>query len=116
MNFNELPSVEKIEMNLDNPIFTVHVDVRNFPRERIEEILKQSKEMFDIYSNVTMWFVASDKTDIVCIYDGFARNRDYELKDLIEELNKKIEIMSESHSFDDFKINVRDWRLNSLID
>ena len=36
-----------------------------------------------------------------------------EISDLIKEINTRIDIMANSHSFDDFKINIRDWRLRS---
>ena len=80
------------------------------------EYIESTQRHFDVYKNATMWFVAAKKDEVVCIYDGWGRVRDPELKDLIEEINNKIEIMSNSHSFDDFKINVRNWRLDRLID
>ena len=106
---------EKIELNLNNPIFTVHVDVQGKSRQSAQEYLAQVKQMFDIYSNITMWILASDKTSIECVYDGQCRNRDMEISDLIKEINTRIDIMANSHSFDDFKINIRDWRLSELI-
>jgi hypothetical protein len=108
-------SPEKIELNLNNPIFTVHVDVSGKSRQSAQEYLAQVKQMFDIYSNITMWILASNKTSIECVYDGQCRNRDMEISDLIKEINTRIDIMSNSHSFDDFKINIRDWRLSELI-
>ena len=68
-----------------------------------------------IYKNITIWVVASDETKIECVYDGKSRVRDNEISELIGEINTRIDIMSNSHSFDDFKINIRDWRLSELI-
>lgn len=108
---------EKIqELDLNNPIFVVYVNVDGKSRQAGHEYLENTRKNFDIYKNATMWFVAAKKDEVVCIYDGWGRVRDSELKDLIEEINTKIEIMSNSHSFDDFKINVRDWRLSKLVD
>ncbi len=104
------------ELDLDNPIFVVYVNTSNKSRQSSIEYLQQTQKHLDIYKNASMWFVASNRDEIVCIYDGWGRVRDAEIKDLIEEINTKIEIMSNSHSFDDFKINVRDWRLGKLID
>jgi hypothetical protein len=104
------------ELSLDNPIFVFYLNVENKSRQSAQEYIDNTRNNFDIYNNATIWFVASNKDEVVCIYDGWGRNRDYELKDLIEEINTKIEIMSQSHSFEDFKINVRDWRLGKLID
>ena len=106
---------ERKDINFDSPIFVCYINTTNFSRQRSIELVQQTKEHLDIYNNVTMWFIASDRDEIVCVYDGWGRNRDLEIKDLISEINTKIEIMSQSHSFDDFKIKVRDWRINELI-
>ena len=106
---------EKIELDLNNPIFTVYVDVSTKSRQAGYEYLAQVKSMFDVYKNATMWVIGSNETRIECVYDGQCRNRDMEISDLIKEINTRIDIMSNSHSFDDFKINIRDWRLSELI-
>jgi hypothetical protein len=107
---------EKIqELDLNNPIFVVYVNCELKPPISAQEYIDSIQKNFDVYKNATMWFVKSNKDEVVCIYDGWGRVRDHELKDLIEEINSKIEIMSNSHSFEDFKINVRDWRLSKLV-
>jgi hypothetical protein len=108
--------LKREELNLDNPIFVFYLNVENKSRQAAQEYIESCRKNFDIYKNATIWFVAAKKDEVVCVYDGWGRNRDCELKDLIEEINTKIEIMSQSHSFEDFKINVRDWRLGKLID
>jgi hypothetical protein len=115
MNIFNLEKPEKIQLDLNNPIFTIYVDVSNKSRQTAEALITHAKQMFDVYSNVTMWIVASNETKIECVYDGQMRNRDMEISDLIKEINTRIDIMSNSHSFDDFKINIRDWRLSELI-
>lgn len=104
------------ELDLNNPIFVFYLDVENYSQQSAQNYIENVRRNFDIYKNATMWFVAAKKSEVVCIYDGWGRVRDSELKELIEEINTKIEIMSKSHSFDDFKINVRDWRLNKLVE
>ena len=106
---------EKIELDLNNPIFAVYVDTKTLSRQAGQEYLANVKRMFDVYSNVTMWIIASNETKVECVYDGQCRTRDMEISDLIKEINTRIDIMSNSHSFDDFKINIRDWRLSELI-
>jgi len=106
---------EKIELDLNNPIFVAYVDTKNLTRQAAEEHLYRSKKMFDIYKNITIWVIASNETKIECVYDGQGRNRDMEISDLVKEINTRIDIMANSHSFDDFKINIRDWRLSELI-
>lgn len=108
---------EKIqELDLNNPIFVFYLDVENYSQQSAQNYIESVRRNFDVYKNATMWFVAAKKDEVVCIYDGWGRVRDSELKDLIEEINTKIEIMSKSHSFEDFKINVRDWRLGKIVD
>ena len=106
---------EKIELDLNNPIFVAYVDTKNLTRQAAEEHLHRTKRMFDVYKNITIWVIASDKTSIECVYDGQCRSRDMEISDLIKEINTRIDIMANSHSFDDFKINIRDWRLSEII-
>lgn len=108
--------MEKIELNLDNPIFAFYVNVSSMTRQRADEILHNHTKAFGIYSNITVWVFASDKTEVNCIFDGKYKNRNSELNQLIKEINNRIEILSKSKSFDDFKINIRDWRLESIID
>lgn len=106
---------EKIELDLNNPIFVAYVDTKNLTRQAAEEHLYRSKKMFDVYKNITIWVIASNETKIECVYDGQFRNRDMEISDLVKEINTRIDIMANSHSFDDFKINIRDWRLSEII-
>lgn len=106
---------EKVELDLNNPIFVAYVDTKNLTRQVAEEHLYRTKKMFDIYKNITIWVIASDETRIECVYDGQCRTRDMEISDLIKEINTRIDIMSKSNSFEDFKINIRDWRINELV-
>jgi len=108
--------LDKIELDLNNPIFVAYVDVKNMSRQSAEEYLIRTKENFEIYKNITVWTIASDQTKIECVYDGKSKIREKELNDLIKEINTRIDIMSQSHSFEDFKINIRDWRINNIID
>lgn len=107
---------EKIELDLNNPIFVAYINVEGFGRQRAEEILAISKKTFDVYKNITFWIIASDKNSIECVYDGQCKNRNIEINDLIQKINNRIDILSKSRSFEDFKINIRDWRINELID
>jgi hypothetical protein len=108
--------MKKVELNLDNPIFVFYIDTQNMPSQMAQELINRYEKAFNIYSNITTWIISSDKTEVKCIFDGKFRKRDSELSGLIEEINNRIEILSNSNSFDDFKINVRNWRLESIID
>ena len=106
---------EKIEIDLNNPIFVIYVDTLNVSRQVAEEHLYKTKKMFDIYKNITVWVLSSNENKVECVYDGQCRQRDMEISGLIKEINTRIDIMSKSNSFDDFKINIRDWRINELV-
>lgn len=106
----------KIELDLNNPIFVIYVNTEHLGRQRGDEELENIRKSFDIYKNITIWIVKSNKTIIECVYDGKYRNRDKEINSLIEKINNRIDILSKSHTFEDFKINIRDWRIGELID
>lgn len=106
---------EKIELDLNNPIFVAYVNTNGHSRQAAEEHLHNVKKMFSVYKNITVWVISSNETRIECVYDGQCRTRDMEISDLIKEINTRIDIMSRSNSFDDFKINIRDWRINELV-
>lgn len=108
--------MEKIELNLDNPIFVFYVDIKGYSHQQANDILMNYHKSFDIYSNITTWIVASDHTKVECVYDGGVNNRNVEISHIIKEINKRVEILSNSSNFDDFKMNVRNWRLNEIIE
>lgn len=106
---------EKITLDLGNPIFVLYLNTDGCSRQRGEEMIQQANRGFNIYSNITMWIVCSNVSKIECLYDGGIKNRKKELTDLIEQINKRVEVLSNSSSFDDFKMNIRDWRLDDLL-
>ena len=107
--------MEGTELNLENPIFVVYFDGDKMPRDYINGMVESFKKTIDIYSNVTFWYIVSDRTAIECVYDGFSRNRQKEINDLVKEINKRIEVISQSKDFEDFKINIREWRISEVI-
>jgi hypothetical protein len=105
--------MNKIKLDLDNPIFTFYVDITSVSRQKAEEMMADIRHSMDIYENVTIWFVASDQNKIECVYSG--KRTESNLDSLIESINERIDILSKSNNFEDFKINIRDWRLDNLI-
>ncbi len=104
------------EINLDNPIFVYYINVDGLTNQRADELINEVKDTWS-YSNVVTWIVPrrEGETKIDCVYDGRIRERSEELKELIEEINEKIDLISQSSNFEDFKIIVRDWRLKTLL-
>jgi len=106
----------KKEIDLDNPIFVYYLNVDGMPHQHVDEMTKRLNEVWS-FDNVVTWIVPrrEGETKIECVYDGRIKGRSDELKKLITEINDKIEILSGSNDFEDFKIAVRDWRLNNLL-
>lgn len=107
--------MEKKEINLDNPIFVYYLNVDGMSPQSIAEQIYKIQEIWS-FQNIVTWIVPrrDGETKIECVYDGRIKERGEELKELIEEINDKIEILSESGNFDDLKIAIRDWRLKNI--
>jgi len=107
--------VDKPEIDLDNPIFVYYINVDGLSQQKIEEIINGVNNNWK-FSNVVTWIVPrrEGETKIECVYDGRIKERSEELKELITELNEKIDLMSNVNNLDDFKIMIRDWRLKNL--
>lgn len=108
--------IEEKEIDLDNPIFVYYINVYGLSRQSTEEQIQKLSDIFK-YKNITTWIVpiAQGENKIECVYDGRIKERSEELKFLIDEINEKVDILSKSGSFDDFKINIRDWRIKNLL-
>ena len=107
---------DKPEIDLDNPIFVYYINVDGMSHQHANELIANIQENWK-FSNVVTWIVPrrEGETKIECVYDGRVRERSEELKELIEEINEKVDLMSQSSSYEDFKIIVRDWRLKTLL-
>jgi hypothetical protein len=101
----------KEELNLNNPIFVFYINIASLSRQA-HSYIEEVRNSFDIYSNITQWIISESPTRIDCIYDGKSTNN--KLVSLIKDINDRIEILSGSNSFEDFKINIRDWRLKDI--
>lgn len=109
--------MDKKEIDLDNPIFVYYLNINGMPHQQVDEMTRTLNEVWS-FDNVVTWIVPrrEGETKIECVYDGRVKGRSDELKELITELNEKIEILSGSNDFQDFKIAVRDWRLKNLLE
>lgn len=107
--------IEEKEIDLDNPIFAYYINVDGLSRQSVDEQIQKMSDIFK-YKNVTTWIIPrrEGETKIECVYDGRIKERSEELKSLIEEINEKVDTLSKSGSFDDFKIHIRDWRISNL--
>ena len=76
---------EKIELNLENPIFVCYLDCENRSRQSAEELCLRAQRMFNLYSNITVWVLAADRTKVECIYGG-SKSMDY-LNGILEKFD-----------------------------
>lgn len=106
-----------IKLDLDNPIFVFYINVEGLSIQQSEEAVNRVISD-NQYSNVTIWWMTTttSPSKIECVYDGGHRKRKTELIDLIKQINSRIDVLSKSTSFDDFRIQIRDWRINNLLD
>ena len=106
----------KQEINLDNPIFVYYINVDGMSNQSVDEYIYKIQKFWS-FQNIVTWIVPrrEGETKIECVYDGRIKERGEDLKELIEEINDKIEILSESGNFDDFKIAIREWRLSNIL-
>lgn len=106
----------KPELNLDNPIFVYYLNVDGMTYEQIGEVTKKLNDVWS-FDNVVTWIVPRrhGETKIECVYDGRIKNRGEELIELINDINERIDILSGSNDFEDFKIFIRDWRLSNIL-
>lgn len=108
----------KEEINLENPIFTFYVKVGGLSRQSAQQAIAEMENMVSIYSNITCWIIPIESGDsrVECVYDGKSKIRNEELSKLITEINKRVDILSNSSNFDEFKMNIRDWKLGEFLD
>lgn len=108
--------MEKTELNLENPIFVHYINISNLSRQSAEEYIDHYNKMVNQFSNITNWIIGADYTKVECVYDGKSKIRNSEISHIIKEINKRVDILSNSNSFEDFKMNVREWRLCEIIE
>ncbi len=108
--------MDKKEIDLDNPVFVYYLNVNGMTHQQVDEMTRSLNEVWS-FDNVVTWIVPrrEGETKLECVYDGRVQGRSDELKELVAEINDKIEILSGSNDFEDFKIAVRDWRINNLL-
>ena len=108
--------MKKIKLDLDNPIFVIYVNTENMTSSSAQRMMEETMKVFDVYENVTNWFIPSGESKIECVYEGKHNKHDKELIKLITEINQRVEILTNSNDFEDFKLNFRDWRIDNILD
>jgi antirestriction protein len=99
------------ELNLDNPVFTFYVSVAGMSHQSATQHLAEFKNMLS-YDNITTWVIpVQGESKVECVYPGKSMYNTPELENLIKEIN---DLFSDSDSYEDFKINIRDWRIGKI--
>lgn len=108
------PLFEK-EINLENPIFVFYINVQGLSRQQAEELITQYQSGFGSITNIESWFFASNQTKVECIWTGKSSMGNTSLLGFIKEINKRVDILSKSPSAEEFKMNLRDWKIDSVL-
>lgn len=102
------------EINLENPIFAFYINIDGMSRQGAQQSIEEFKNLVT-YTNITSWIIPTrNETKVECVYTGKSMYNTPELEGLIKEINERIDLLADSESFEDFKINVRDWRIGKL--
>ncbi len=107
-----------MELNYEKPIFVYYLNVDGMSSQRAVETGINMQQMFSQYEDLVMWIipVKDQNTRIDCIWGGESHNKDIELNRLIGEINERVDVLTKSNgNFDDFKIAMRDFRINRII-
>lgn len=117
MNIFDHVESEKETLDLNNPIFVFYINIDGLSRQRADEEMAYLMNNHQ-YTNVKIWWMptTTSPTRIECVYDGGYKKRKTELTDLIKQINTRIDVLSNSSTFEDFKIQIRDWRLDNILE
>lgn len=100
MNIN---NTEEIYLDLDNPIFVIYIkDTYN------ESYFKETYNFFKSYKNITVWIFPGEENKIECIYAGLNI-------ELIKNIESMFDIFKSSDSIEEFKKNLRNFKINKII-
>jgi hypothetical protein len=101
------------EINLENPIFAFYLNIDGMSHQTAKQSLLEFKKSVT-YTNITSWIIPTkNETKVECVYPGNRYNTP-ELESLVKEINERVDLLSNSESFEDFKINIRDSRISKL--
>lgn len=106
---------EKVELNLENPIFVNYINVDGLPRQYAEEALRSAVKAFNIYSNVTIWTIASNESKIECVYPGKSNVSSEDFIKNFYTFASTINEFVKNNEFEKLKSFVRDFKVDGLL-
>lgn len=102
---------DKIELDLNNPIFVYYLNTSNRPRQQVEQSIHHLNENFKRYINITVWIVVTeDSSRMECLYQGYVNKSTKELYDKI------IDIYNSGNDFSDIKTKIRNLILEDIFE
>lgn len=104
----------KIEINLDNPIFCHYLDVGGLTPARVAQLMGDITENYSRYKNITVWVIPRHgETKMECIYQGrgFEKN-----KEKISEFINTISDLASESNFEALRQFVRSFQIDNLLD
>ncbi len=103
--------MDKIELNLDNPIFAAYINVDGMSHTRAKQTLSEFSKMFDIYTNITVWIVATKgDSKIECVYGG-----KYGTAKTKINLSEKMNLLIDSKDFEEYKSKLREIQIDKVM-
>jgi hypothetical protein len=100
-----------MELNLDNPIFTLYLNVSGLTRQIADQTIQSASDYFKKITNITVWVIPTDYTKMECTYHGRWK----------ESVVKKISEIAEScvdKGFDKSELQreIRDYLINEILE
>lgn len=105
--------MEDKNLNLDNPIFVVYINCEMSSSQHRDELFERCREAFN-YENATFWFIISDVSKIECVWDGKSKDTKPELSELLNKINKRLDIISMES--EEFRKEIRDLKLSDVFE
>jgi len=108
-----------MEINLENPIFALYVNINNLTNSKAEVLLSKYSENFGKYKNITTWiFPSKEDTRIELIWSGskYQKPIDSNTKNLVEHVNKVLDLLSNGTTDGAIKAGLRDLQLSKILD
>lgn len=109
MIYEEYEEGEKIELNLENPIFAFYFDSRNMPISAVDSTIQSVSRFFNRYSNITVWSFAADRTKIDCIWPGGLNDN------AIDKIVKSLKRLDTTASNSEIRQQIRDILIEDFV-
>jgi hypothetical protein len=108
-----------MELELENPIFTVYVNVEGMSRQTAQETLQHFSGIYGSYTNATFWIFPSNITRVETVWNGkYQQNpiNDERIQNMINHINRVLTLLSDGTSDEAIKAQLRELQLSKILD